>query len=138
MVQIIDHIDKIARIKQRDVLMIGFETPGKGFKRVWSQPDHVRQKIIAWLDAHDIMWESCAWMAEENGWCSYQGQIYVDVPYDQNDAKCRMLCEYLEDDQGLIRPEHGDTRFYLCTLEQSMKNVHHDEPGFWDSLDYNP
>jgi len=133
MPMLIEHIDAIARSLQRDVLYLAFTSHPFDFSREWDEnPGHARQTIINWLDKHDISWKECAHVASEDGFCSYQGQIFVDVVFDVNDPTFKLLSSYLEDSHGNIKPEFSPAKFYYLSLEDAIKNAHHDEPGFWD------
>lgn len=72
----------------------------------------------------------CAPFSLENFFCSYLGDVCLDVPYDENNEKYQMVQAYLENPDGTMRDEK--VRFYCLLLEYAMKNAHHDEPGFWD------
>ncbi|UEM07119.1 hypothetical protein JL101_029415 (plasmid) [Skermanella rosea] len=104
MPQIIQHIDRIARQKQRDVLMIVFgidDNINEEFidyyeTDIWSS-------ITAWLDEQKFLWVPCAGFALENSMDSCSGQIYVDIPYDEQNADYRKLKEYFEKPDGTMR-----------------------------------
>jgi hypothetical protein len=143
MPQLVDHIDAIARQKQRTVLYLEFH-PEQIFKvdteedyekdirsRHYSyQEDKVRDEIIKNLDDMGISWMECGHFASTNFMCSYQGQIYLDVPYDENLDEYKKLQEYLEYSDGSMR--FPSVRFYHLPLEIAMQNAHHDVPGFWE------
>lgn len=83
MPQLIRHIDKIAREKQRDVLFVSFdkdEFPNYDYENY-----KIRNKIIKWLDKNNIPFEECGEFANENGWESYRGQLYLD--YGRNKSR---------------------------------------------------
>jgi hypothetical protein len=140
MPQVLKHIDYIARQKQRDVLYLTFiNEPFKSFfsepepsDHYWKQPNSIRSKILIWLDENGFSWKECGEPARISGWRSYAGQIYIDVPFDTNDPEYQKLVEYLEDGNGNIKPEFGNTQFWVMALDNAMKNAHHDEPGFWE------
>ncbi len=90
----------------------------------------IRKTIIEWLDQHQIEWSPCGHVASENLMMSYQGWIYVDVPFDTKDPTYQVLRDYLETPEGTMR--FSNVRWYYLPLEDAMKNAHHDEPGFWD------
>jgi hypothetical protein len=131
MVMGITHIDKISRELGRDVLFLEFSNSYQD-PTDWERPNHPRQHILAWMTENNIAYRMCAHIASEEVWISYRGWIYIDVPYDTSNPDFQRLSEFLEDSSGKILPEHGDTKFCVVTLEQSMKNAHHDEPGFWE------
>lgn len=94
MPMLIEHIDAIARKKQRDVLYITFEAPklahapsgdaensddedvdwGWDSSFDWKN-DPMRQQVCQWLTEQQIAWSPCGYMANENCMISYQGQI---------------------------------------------------------------
>lgn len=144
MPQQIEHIDAIARIKQRDVLYITFTPKGMGvfdrFKYDYDErprqqyrfdKDPIRKKICLWLEEHNISWEPCGYIANECMMVGYEGQIYVDVPYDESDPCYMLLRDYLENPDGSMKFEN--VIFWLLPLEKAMQNKHHDEPGFWEN-----
>lgn len=136
MPQLIEHIDAIARKKQRGVLYVEFhpENWGSFENDFWCgydyQGDKRRKTFLAWLDRNGISWQKCGPFASENGFRSYLGEIYLDVPFDESNADYQRVRDYLENPDGTLRDDN--VRFYYLTLEYAMKNAHHDEPGFWD------
>lgn len=90
MPMLIEHIDAIARKKQRDVLYVRFHQPTSGEDLEEEDDDDVdgpsffedldwehlprRQQIIDWLEAHDIGWRPCADFADESGMFPYMGR----------------------------------------------------------------
>lgn len=85
---------------------------------------------MTWLDEHNIPWEKCGPVASETSFRSYLGEIYIDVPFDENDPRYCIVRDYLENPDGSMRDEN--VRFYYLPLEHAMKNAHHDEPDFWE------
>lgn len=134
MPQIIDHIDAIARKKQRTVLYLEFalEINFDDFEhpRYRYDEDKVRDEIIENLDKMGISWMKCGHFASTNFMCSYRGQIYLDAPYDKNLPEFKKLQKYLEYPDGSMR--FPTVRFCYLPLEMAMKNAHHDEPNFGD------
>jgi len=139
MPMLIKHIDAIAREKKRDVLFVCFHPKNWGIyedgtSMDWLEYDHNQDKrrdeVIAWFDEHHIPWQKCGPEASESGFRSYLGEIYIDVPFDENDPQYQIVCEYMENPDGIMRDEN--IRFYYLPLERAMKNAHHDEPGFWE------
>ncbi len=134
MPQILKHIDKIAREKKRDVLYIVFNELKDGDTAKYLtynyKKDEVRAELLKWLDENNIPFEECGAIASENGWDSYRGQLYIDVPMDEKDERYLKLNEYLEDENGDVKIE--GIRYYFIPLKVAMKNAHHDEPGFWE------
>jgi hypothetical protein len=136
MPQIIDHIDKIARDKKRDVLFLEFHPKenwnDKKNKRVYYDysSDAIRKRIIDYLNEIGVSWYECGHFASTNFMMGYKGQIYLDVPFDKELPLYKKLEDYLEYPDGTMRFE--TVRFCYVTLEYAMKNARHDEPGFWE------
>ncbi len=144
MPKLIEHIDAIARKKQCAVLFIEFHPEKWGdyanemedgecddsWRDYEYRVDQRREKVLAWLDENVISWQECGPVANEQGFRSYLGEIYIDVPYDENNPQYRLVRDYLENPDGTMRDE--SIRFYCLPLEVAMKNAHHDEPGFWE------
>ncbi len=137
MPQIIEHIDAIARKKQRDVLYLEF-SPEPNEDDMWGddngcysfKDDTIRQKILEDLTKMGVSWSSCGEFADENYMAGYCGQIYLDVPFDKELPLYQKLEQYLEHPDGTMR--FDNVRFYVLPLEMAMKNAHHDEPDFWE------
>lgn len=136
MVMVIQHIDAIARQKQRDVLYLEFHPHGTepdGMRKALYynyDADPVRLRILEGLDALGVPWMICGEYANVNRLPSYHGQVYLDVPHDEgNELYCR-LRDFLEHPDGSIK--HQGVRFHGLYLEQAMKNAEHDSPGFWE------
>ncbi len=145
MPQLLEHIDAIARKKQRDILFVTFEPRATiylgeyiGRDILEEEPnnydyesDPKRTEVCQWLDDHKISWQECGHFASECGWMSYCGQIYIDVPYDKNNAEYQLLEAYFEYPDG--SPRMKNIVLYCLALEIAMVNAHHDEPGFWEN-----
>lgn len=132
------HIDEIARAKGRTVLFVSFE-PSNGGSPLCRAPYNInhdfytdpnRLSLIQWLNDHGIAWEPCGDIASENGFRSYHGNIYVDVPWDDLDPQFSAFQQLLENSDGSAK--NPLVKIWACDLELAMKNAHHDEPGFWD------
>ena len=131
MPQLIQHIDAIARACGRDVLMIALDRngPRDEVHRLWPRSAE-RQALIDWLDAKGIGWKHSGWPFKEGCMESYQGGIYVDLPYDPTESLCAKLLDYLQEDaQGFLR--WPGTRLYMCSLEWAQQFAYQDEPGYW-------
>ena len=124
---VIRDIDKIARDKQDGVLYVVFE--GEKFRGDCEKFEE-RISLIKLLEEHEIVYEECANFASEYGWSSYKGQLYIDLPFDKKNKKYMVLENYLENEDGT--PKMEGVMFYYLPLEIAMKNVHQDEPGFWE------
>jgi hypothetical protein len=136
MPQLIDHIDAIARKKNRDVLYVTFKPLcGSTEEVTWAEcfdwENHPsRQAIIRWLDENDIAWKPCAEFANVNCILGYRGQIYIDLPFDRSLATYQQLVAFLENPDGSMRLPGAV--FAYVPLAMAMKNAEHDEEGFWD------
>jgi hypothetical protein len=133
---LIEHIDAIARKKQRDVLYVTFNPIQMSDMDGWDsdsydwEQDPQRETVCQWLTEHGIHWQHCSYFADESCMCSYEGQIYLDVPYDDNDPLYALVRDYLENPEGSMRFE--TVSFWVLPLAKAMENAHHDEPGFWE------
>ena len=136
MPMLIEHIDAIARNKQRDVLYVKFhrwvqdKVIGSRLISPNWQKLPIRQNIIDWLEARGIAWQPCAHYADPNLMLSYQGQIYIDLPYDKMLPAYKELESFLEYPNGTMR--YDDAVFCRLGFSHAMKNASHDEPGYWD------
>lgn len=138
MPMLIEHIDAIARQKQRDVLYVVFNSPAsdnQDEKEILGQADlewetlPIRQQIIDWLDAQGIGWKPCGHFADVNLMMGYRGRLYIDLPFNKSLPAFQALTAFLELPDGSMRfPEA--TLFYY-PLDKAMENAAHDEPGFW-------
>jgi hypothetical protein len=140
MPQLIDHIDQIARKKQRDVLFLEFHPESMSTFRMSDnesesycyENDKVRDEIIKHIKKLNIPWTPCAQIASPGSMSAYLGQIYIDVPYDKKLPLYQVLQKYLEYSDGSMR--FSSIRFCYLPLEMAMKNAHHDEPDFWEKF----
>lgn len=137
---LIKHIDAIAREKQRGVLFVAFRSEneeGDADEDFSIFPPSIdwenlgsRKQLIAWLDENGIPWLPCGDVANPNLMISYQGQLYIDVPFDTSIPKYQKLAAYLENPDGSMR--HPGVNFHFLSLDVAMKNKEHDEPGYWE------
>lgn len=131
---LLEYIDAIARKKKRDVLFLEFaktkrpKTPLEASVRY--EDIESRTRILEWFDANAVPWTMCGGIARENGWSSYEGQVYVDIPYDLSNPTYQDVQEFLERPDGTCR--FDDVKFWIVSLGMAMENAHHDEPGFWE------
>ena len=133
---IIRHVDKIARVKDRDVVFIKFNFMHylMGHKNVDDIP--VRKKILSWLKEHDINIEQCGPGGDSGIIEGYPGDFYIDVPYDLENPTYLKLQEYFEDKDGKQRSEFNpeEVNFCLYPLEYAKKLAYMDEPDYWDNV----
>jgi len=128
MPQILEHIDKIARDENRDVIYINFSR--EIFPSFEYEEYEERNKLLEWLENNNITYRSCASMASENGWESYRGQLYLDVPIDDLNEKYQLICNHLDNPDGSFKILGVES--WIFPLKEALKNKHHDEAGFWD------
>ncbi len=137
MPQLIEHIDAIARAKQRDVLFLQFTDPMDQEIELGRQPAGSdwatvasRLAVIDWLRQNQIGWSPCGEVADTNSMRSYAGQIVIDVPFNEASPFYQRVLGYLENPDGSSRIPG----VWLCALklDAAMNNAHHDEPGFWE------
>lgn len=128
---LIEHIDAIARRKQRAVLYLEFHPqPYVEWRDYRFQEDATRTAILAWLDVNGVSWTRCGPFADPRIMAPYLGQVYLAVPYDESQPDYRALRDYLEYPDGNMR--HEGVRFYAMLLDHAMQNTEHDEPGYWE------
>jgi hypothetical protein len=131
MPRLIEHIDAIARRKQRDVLYLEFHPESFSERRAYRfEDDDMRKAILEWFDSHGIAWSVCGPYANPDVMAPYLGQVYIDLPFDESLPMYCKLRDYLEHPDGSMR--HTGVRFCATSLAQAMKNAAHDEPGFWE------
>jgi len=134
MPNLISHIDKIGREKQRDVLTLEFHDDKTGFYQPY-QFSKSRQMLLAWLKENNIPHYQCGPYASETTMASYKGQIYIDVPYDKKDLVYSKLAAYIENPDGSCK---FDGTFFRCySLAHCFRNAHHDVPSFWQEKSKN-
>ena len=146
---LLEHIDAIARRKQRGVLYVEFHPlaldPDAGEDlserdiMAWkTMPDSawqslpIRQQLISWLDHQGIGWQRCGHYAQLDLMMGYRGQIYIDLPFDTTLPAFQALQAFLENPDGTMR--FPRVHFIYCSLVNAMDNAAHDEPGFWERL----
>ena len=144
---LLEHIDAIARQKQRGVLFVEFHplalAPEAGeslsAQDVWAwktMPDSawealpIRQKIIDWLDEQSIGWQRCGHFASTSLMMGYRGQLYIDLPFDKSLPAFAALQAFLENPDGSMR--YSAVFLIYCSLDKALENAEHDAPGFWD------
>jgi len=135
MPMIIDSIDRIARKKQRDVLYVTFmplNETGHFDDDIFDWENcQARRRVIKWLETNKINYQFChRFWADGLLEYLYQGQIYLGVVYDDKNELYKKLESYFENSDGSMKDPF--VRFCYITLEQAMKNVHHDAPAYWD------
>lgn len=115
MPQLLQHIDAIAREKNRDVLFVHFEN----FEEDDQGDDPIRSIVLAWLEDHDIAYEPCMGLEQEGFVDTYSGDIYIDLPFDETEPTYQKLSEYLEDDDGNMMLD--GVLFYVLSLETALE-----------------
>jgi len=128
MPQLLEHIDKIARDKNRDVVFINFSK--EKFPSFEYRDYKERNELLIWLEKNNIPYTPCGPMASEYGWESYRGQLYVDVPIDESNEQYQLICEHMDNPDGSFKIPGVES--WIFPLKEALKNKHHDEPGFWD------
>ena len=115
MPQLLQHIDAIAREKNRDVLFVHFED----YEENEQNPDSNRQDVLSWLEQNNIPYEKCTGLEEEGSIDSYWGDIYIDVPFDLDNEQYQILSDYLEDEEGVMKIE--GVYFFVLYLETAIE-----------------
>lgn len=117
------HIDVIAREKQRDVLFIHFEDYVETDDQ---ESDSVRDQVLAWLETNEIPFEPCLGFEGEDEIQSYLGDVYVDIAYDEKNKQYQLLKDYLEDEEGNMKIE--GVFFFVLSLEDASDDQQADFP----------
>ena len=133
MPMLIEHIDAIARKKQRDVLYVTFDPPAEAktaengdepllarHRPDWWEHLPVRRQIIEWLEGAGLAWSPCGGIARTNGWSSYRGQIYIDVAYDTALPDYVKLAAFLENPDGSMRL--ANAQFWCLSLAYALES----------------
>lgn len=110
MPKLIEHIDAIARKEQSGVLRIRFYSRDMDLMAHEYRQDPERQRVLNWLDEHDIFWLSCGHVANENCMTSYRGEVHVDLPYDTTNPTYQVLQVYLGKSGRDDATSHGSLR----------------------------
>lgn len=128
---LLQHIDAIARAKQRAALYLEFHPQQRASAAQYRfELDVVRDQFLSWLDTHGIGWQACGPIANICRIESYRGQVYLDVPFDETLPLYCLLRDALEHPDGSMKL--ASVRFMVLTLDRAMENADHDVPGFWD------
>lgn len=115
MPQLMQHIDAIAREKNRDVLFVHFEN----YEENDQNPDSKRQNVLNWLEQNNIPYVPCMGLEEEGLVDSYLGDIYIDIPFDLENKQYLVLSDYLEDEHGEMKIE--GVYFFVLYLETAIE-----------------
>lgn len=128
---LLQHIDAIARAKQRAVLYLEFHPQQRASVASYRfELDVARDQFLTWLDTHCIGWQACGPFASVRRIEPYRGQVYIDVPFDDKLPLYCLLRDALEHPDGSMKL--SSVRFMALTLDVAMENAEHDAPGFWD------
>ena len=135
MPQHMQHIDAIAREKDRDVLFVHFEN----YEHENADADsyHLRQNLIEWLEQRQIAFAPCMGIEQPGVIESYSGDLYIDVPFDEANPIYQMLSDHLEDSEGEMKIP--GVLFFVLSLETALEieadreefvNHNHDDDEF--------
>jgi len=129
MPQILKHIDKIAREKNRDVIYINFIIDIFSDYETFDE----RNKLLKWLEDNHIDYTKVFSPASEDSLESYRGQLYLDVIIDEKNEQYKLICAHMDG------PENGSFKIpgvesWIYPLKLALQNKHHDEPGFWNEF----
>jgi hypothetical protein len=115
MPMLIHHIDAIAREKKRDVLFLHFEN----YIEDKDLEDNARNTVLAWLDEHGIAYTPCMGIEDESIIDGYLGDVYLELPFDEQDPQYQLVQQYLEDDEGNMKIE--DVFFFVLSFEVALE-----------------
>ena len=138
-------VDQISREKQRDVLFLTFKEqenpPSQCDSATGELPFDLgncneRKEVIGFLEANKIPYRRCFPAQPTDGSLilasPYEGELYIDIPYDDSDPLYKKLEEHLENPDGSVKI--SGVYFWLYPLDLAMENAEHDEPGFWEDM----
>ena len=111
MPQLLLTIDEIAREKQRDVIFVQFHNFSTGFVADY-RTNPSRKAIISWLDEQRIAYIPCGGFDSGCIVEGYDGELYIDVAIDADDANFFKLSERFIGEGGMRRYENA-WLFYL-------------------------
>ena len=129
MPRLIPHIDAIAREKERDVLFVHFEH----YQHHSPENHSAREQLMAWLDEQNIDYMPCMGLENPNVIESYQGDLYLDVPFDISDSLFQILSMHLEDEEGNMKIDGA--LFFTLSLELALEVEAEREGGIFDALE---
>lgn len=113
--QLLQHIDAIAREKNRDVLFVHFED----YVHSDQDTNSARQQFIGWLEQQNIRYMPCLGIEPSVRSEVYSGGLYLDVPFDLQHKAYQKLSEYLEDDQGNMKIK--GIQFFVLSLGLALE-----------------
>ena len=120
MPQLVYPIDVIALRVQRDVLFVSFPEleigSGLGYHKDTYPP---RLRLMDYLTEQGIPWEKCAYPSDSGMLEGGTELIYLDVPFDREDANYRLAADYLETPEGVRRDPR--VRFLCMPLAQAVR-----------------
>lgn len=127
MVQLIETIDALCRVRATDVMFLAMlDELGRSAR---SHP--ALKETTDWLSANGIGWQICA--AFTRGSVFLEGGprvIYIDAPYEVGSPLLLALEARFEVRDGT--PRIPGLVLTLLTVTEANANVEQDEPGFWD------
>ena len=132
MPQLLQHIDAIARDKERDVLFVHFEHYDHHDED--AEANQTRQQLMQWLDAHGMSYQPCMGLEQEGLISGYAGDLYIDVPFEEGDATYQLLRTHLEHENGDMRIP--GVLFFCLSLEIALE-IEEDRLSWasWDEED---
>lgn len=135
MVALVEYLDTIARKKKRDVLYVDFTLlfNESSERSAWKDLP-IRNQLIEWFSAQGIATEYAIFVADDLCLITppYQGEFYIDVPYDRGDPKFCIVLKHMENEDGSSKIP--GVRLCCLQLSTAERYAHRDEPGFIDSL----
>ncbi|MDI1349431.1 hypothetical protein [Aquabacterium sp.] len=135
MVALVEYLDTIAREKKRDVLYVDFRLSfdGNSERSAW-QYLPIRSQLIDWFASQGIGMEYAIFVVDDSCLISppYQGEFYIDVPYDAGDPRFCTVLKYMENEDG--SGKIPGVRLCCLQLSTAERYAYRDAPGFIDSL----
>lgn len=138
MPQVVRYCDQIAVEENKDALFVDFSDAY--FSQPWDdrqdeETDYIKETLM-WLDENDIKYELSGPFSN-SGWLSgYCPRYYLDIPFDKNDEKYKLVAEKLEYPDE-ITPKDDRIRF-ICVLLETAKPIYAESKAQWDDPDWAP
>lgn len=130
MPMLVECIDEISRRLGRDILFADLPDILKdsALRTAKGRPISVgeienRRAAIEFLNQTGISWTQCYSVFSASGWISPPdfGSIFIDIPNDPADSRCRAVCNFFEDTDG--RPRFEDYQLFLLPLQLALDTI---------------
>ncbi|QWK96141.1 hypothetical protein JV213_08290 [Plesiomonas shigelloides] len=120
-------IDAIARQRQSDVLMVTFFRPEESELDEFDYATcAVRNKALAWFDQQGIGYRECFDLWPDNDAdVPYLGELFIDVPVDENNPRYLDVVHKFEHEDGSSR--YLGVSLFIIPLSLAQEYRHRDK-----------